>query len=195
MLQICFATNNINKVKEIKNVLGDRFEVLSLSAVNCLEELPETGDTLSANSLQKASYLKQHYNVNCFADDTGLEIEALNGEPGVYSARYAGDQKDNIANIALVLRNLEGKTNRKACFKTVITLLWNNEMIQFEGRVDGQINQIPVGENGFGYDAIFVPNGYTTTFAQMTMEQKNAISHRAIAFNKLLEYLNKPTLL
>ncbi len=189
MIDICFATNNQNKVAEIKKVLGTQFQVLSLYDVNCNEELPETGTTLSANSLQKATYLSENYSVDCFADDTGLEIEILNGEPGVYSARYAGEQKDNTANIALVLQKLGDQTNRKASFKTIITLIRNSQTIQFEGQINGTINYEPKGEHGFGYDAIFVPNGYDVTFAEMTMEQKTKISHRTIAFNKLVEHL------
>jgi XTP/dITP diphosphohydrolase len=192
MKKLCFATNNAHKLQEIQAMLGAQFELISLEATGCKEELPETGNTLEANSLQKAQYLFDNYgNINCFADDTGLEVEALNGEPGVYSARYAGAHRNNSDNIALLLTNLKDKASRKARFRTVITLILDGIIHQFDGIVEGQIIDELRGEGGFGYDPVFVPDGYEQTFAEMTMEQKASMSHRGRAFQKLVQFLKE----
>lgn len=189
--KLCFATNNAHKLEEIQAILGDRFDLLSLKDINCTEELPETGDTLEANSLQKAQYLYDHYQVNCFADDSGLEVYALGGEPGVDSAHYAGPQRSHTDNVNLLLKNLVDKTDRSAQFRTVITLIQNGEVTQFEGSIKGQIISELRGTEGFGYDPIFVPEEYQTTFAEMSLAEKGKISHRARAFEKLVSYLEK----
>ncbi|MEQ8303264.1 MAG: non-canonical purine NTP diphosphatase [Cyclobacteriaceae bacterium] len=189
-MKLCFATNNDHKLMEVREVLGDSFEVLSLKDVGCEEELPEDADTIEGNSLQKAQYLFDHYNVNCFADDTGLEVQELNGEPGVYSARYAGAQRSSTDNIRLLLSKLEGKADRSARFKTVITLIEGGEVVQFEGIVNGVITEEERGAGGFGYDPIFLPDGYSKTMAEMTSAEKNAISHRGRAVQKLHAYLS-----
>jgi XTP/dITP diphosphohydrolase len=189
MNTLCFATNNAHKVAEIQALLGTKFVLQSLKEIGCQEELAETGTTLEANSLQKAQYLFDNYQVDCFADDTGLEVEALAGEPGVYSARYAGEHRNSTDNMALLLANLQGKATRKARFRTVITLIQAGIMTQFEGIVEGHITEELKGTAGFGYDPIFVPDGYETTFAEMSMEDKGAISHRGRAFQKLIAYL------
>lgn len=186
---LCFATNNAHKLEEIQAILGESFELISLKETGCTEELPETGDTLEVNSLQKAQYLYDHYHVNCFADDSGLEVHALGGEPGVDSAHYAGPQRSHADNVNLLLKNLAGKTDRSAQFRTVITLIQNGKITQFEGSVKGQIINELRGSQGFGYDPIFVPDGYETTFAEMSLEEKGRISHRAKAFRKLVEFL------
>jgi XTP/dITP diphosphohydrolase len=189
MKKLCFATNNTHKVEEVQAVLGNRFELLTLKEIACNEELPETGNTLEANSLQKASYLFDNYQVDCFADDTGLEVTALQGEPGVYSARYAGEQRSHSDNINLLLKNLSGKTDRSAQFRTVITLIIDGKVEQFEGIVKGEIIETMRGNEGFGYDPIFIPEGFDRTFAEMTMEEKGKISHRGRAFEKLITFL------
>jgi XTP/dITP diphosphohydrolase len=189
MRKICFATNNANKVKEIQAVLGADFEVLSLASIGCTEELPETQGTIEGNSWQKAHYVWENYGVDCFADDTGLEVHALNNAPGVDSAHYAGPQRSDKDNMALLLQNLEGKANRQAHFKTVITLMEGGKAIQFEGRAEGEIITAPRGEKGFGYDPLFLPQGYRITFAEMDMSQKSSISHRAKAVKKLIAHL------
>lgn len=191
MKKLCFATNNSHKVEEVQAVLGNRFELSTLKQIGCNEELPETGNTLEANSLQKASYLFDNYQVNCFADDTGLEVAALNGEPGVYSARYAGEQRSHSDNINLLLKNLSGKTDRSAQFRTVITLIIDGKVEQFEGVVKGEIIETLRGNEGFGYDPIFIPEGFDRTFAEMSMEEKGKISHRGRAFEKLVQFLNQ----
>ena len=188
-MKLVFATNNQNKLKEIQNLLGEDFELLSLKDIQCNEEIPEDHDTLEDNASQKAYYVHDKYGVNCFADDTGLEIEALNMEPGVYSARYAGEQKNSEDNMAKVLRNMEDVTNRKARFRTVISLVIDGKEMQFEGIVDGHMLENKQGTDGFGYDPIFQPEGYDVSFAQMSMEDKNAISHRGRAVEKLVKYL------
>jgi XTP/dITP diphosphohydrolase len=188
-ISLCFATNNAHKLEEIQAILGDSFELLSLKDIGCEEELPETGNTLEANSLQKAQYLYDHYHLNCFADDTGLEVPALGGEPGVYSARYAGLQRSHSDNMTLLLKNLSDKTDRSAHFKSVITLIQNGEILQFEGIVKGKIIQELKGSEGFGYDPIFVPEGFDRTFAEMSLTEKGEISHRARAFQKLVAFL------
>lgn len=190
-MQLVFATNNENKIKEIKSALGNEFEILSLKDINCHEELPETQDTLAGNALQKAKYVADNYNVNCFADDTGLVIEALNGEPGVYSARYAGEGKLAEDNIKKVLNKLKGKENRTAYFETSIALIIDNKETLFSGKAEGEITEELSGIDGFGYDPIFKPKGLNQTFAELTMSEKNEISHRGIAFRKMCEFLLK----
>ena len=187
--KLCFATNNAHKLEEIQAILGDSFELLSLKDINCTKELPETGNTLEANSLQKAQYLYDHYQVNCFADDSGLEVHALGGEPGVDSAHYAGPQRSHSDNINLLLKNLTDKNDRSAQFRTVITLIQNGNVSQFEGSIKGQIISELRGNEGFGYDPVFVPEGYKTTFAEMPLTEKGKISHRAKAFGKLVAFL------
>lgn len=191
IMKLVFATNNENKIKEIKSALGNEFEILSLKDINCLEELPETQETLAGNALQKAKYVADNYQVNCFADDTGLIIAALNGEPGVYSARYAGEEKKASDNIKKVLQNLEGKENRSAYFETSIALIINNKETLFSGTAEGEITSKLSGHDGFGYDPIFKPTGHSKTFAELTMNEKNEISHRGKAFRKMCEFLLK----
>lgn len=186
---LVFATNNPNKLAEIQAMLGDSYQLQNLKAIGCDVDIPENEKTLRGNALAKARYVKQQYGLDCFADDTGLEIDALDGEPGVYSARYAGPEKDANANMDLVLKKLEGKTNRIARFKTVIALLLDKKEYLFEGLVEGTIINQKRGTRGFGYDPIFVPTGYTKTFAQMDMEEKAVISHRGKAVEKLVEFL------
>lgn len=188
--KLCFATNNAHKLEEIQVILGNSFELLSLKDINCTEELPETGDTLEANSLQKAQYLFDHYQIDCFADDSGLEVHALGDEPGVDSAHYAGPQRSHADNVNLLLKNLAGKTDRSAQFRTVITLIQNGKISQFEGIIKGHIISELRGSAGFGYDPIFVPEEYTTTFAEMSLTEKGKISHRAKAFGKLVAFLD-----
>jgi XTP/dITP diphosphohydrolase len=189
--KLCFATNNAHKLEEIQAILGDSFDLISLAETGCKEELPETGDTLEANSLQKAQYLYENYHVNCFADDSGLEVNALGGEPGVDSAHYAGPQRSHADNVNLLLKNLADKTDRSAQFRTVITLIQNGEITQFEGSIKGQIISELRGSECFGYDPVFVPQGYDKTFAEMSLAEKGEISHRARAFGKLVDFLGK----
>lgn len=191
MRTLCFATNNDHKRAEIQALLGDEFKVVGLSEIGCEEELAENQITLEGNSLQKAAYVFDHYKVSCFADDTGLEVEALNGEPGVYSARYAGSQRNSDDNMNLLLANLSNIENKKAQFRTVITLITPNDKKQFEGVLKGTIIKEKRGAGGFGYDPIFVPEGETKTLAEMTMPEKNLLSHRARAVEKLVLYLKK----
>lgn len=194
MKKIVFATNNKHKLDEIRKILSDKFEIVSLHDIGCDVDIPETGDTLEDNALMKAEYVKQHYGLDCFADDTGLEVEALNGEPGVHSARYAeGTDHDSNANMDKLLRKLGNNNNRKARFRTVIALLFNGETHLFDGIVNGNIIYERHGTEGFGYDPIFVPDGYEQTFAELGMEIKNQISHRARAVNKLAVFLNDKT--
>lgn len=183
------ATGNPNKVVEISTALGSAIELLGLKDIGCLEEIPETSPTIAGNATQKSFYVYHNYNYDCFADDTGLEVEALDGSPGVYSARYAGPDCKASDNIAKLLSELEGESNRNARFKTVISLIINGEEVQFEGVVDGRITEKPSGAGGFGYDPVFVPEGYDITFAEMSLEEKNTISHRGLAVAKLKEYL------
>lgn len=187
--RLVFATNNPNKVKEIIHALGHTWEVGSLASVGCNEELPETGRTLEENALQKARYVYDNYKVNCFADDTGLEVEALGGAPGVYSARYAGEQKSAADNCQKLLHELASGTNRKARFRTVIALILDGKAHLFEGLVEGRINTELRGTKGFGYDPLFIPEGQDKTFAEMDLEEKNKISHRARAVDKLVDFL------
>jgi non-canonical purine NTP pyrophosphatase, rdgB/HAM1 family len=191
-MKIVFATNNKHKLEEIKDILGKDFEIVSLAEIGCHEDIPETGVTLQENARQKSTYVVEHYNQNCFADDTGLEVEALGGEPGVHSARYAeGTDHDSEANMRKLLTKLDGQTNRKACFRTVISLIIDGVEHQFEGKVDGTIANEKHGTEGFGYDPIFIPEGYDKSFAQLGEEIKNQISHRARAVKKLAEYLER----
>ena len=199
-MKIVFATNNQHKLSEIREILGETIEVLSLKDIGCDVDIPETGTTLEENALQKAQYVYDHYHIDCFADDTGLEVDALDGAPGVYSARYAGDGHDSEANMTKLLQELGENNNRKARFRTVIALIQRNdvcpcgctsikEVHQFEGIVNGEIIRERRGGEGFGYDPIFQPDGYDKTFAELGMEIKNHISHRARATQKLAEYL------
>jgi len=188
MKRICFATNNKHKLEEVKHILTD-IEIISLDELGCFDELEETQPTLEGNSLQKASFIFNHYNMPCFADDTGLEVAALQGAPGVYSARYAGEQKKSEDNINLLLKNLHGVTNRTAQFRTVITVMGLGETKTFEGVINGIIAETKKGSDGFGYDPVFQPEGYTKTFAEMTMAEKNKVSHRALAVEKLVAFL------
>ncbi|HEU5291067.1 MAG TPA: RdgB/HAM1 family non-canonical purine NTP pyrophosphatase [Cyclobacteriaceae bacterium] len=191
MKSLCFATNNENKIAEIRAQLGSFFLLKKLEDAGCLEELPETQDTIEGNSRQKATYVFDRYNVPCFADDTGLEVEALHGEPGVHSARYAGEQKNSEDNIQLLLARLNGSQNRKARFRTVITLAEADGISTFEGIVNGIILEEKRGTLGFGYDPVFQPNGFSKTFAEMSLTEKSKISHRAIAMNKLIQFLKE----
>lgn len=189
MESIVFATGNPNKVKEVNELLGSTFNIIGLKEIGCEEDIPETQPTIEGNALQKANYVLDHYHQDCFAEDTGLEVEALNGEPGVYSARYAGPQRDSTDNMKLLLQKLQGKENRKARFKTVVALVLNGEVHTFEGIVNGHIGFEAQGEGGFGYDPIFFPEDQTITFAEMDAAAKNAISHRGRAIRKLAAFL------
>lgn len=191
--QLAAATNNQHKLSEIRLLIEPDFRILSLDDIGCTEELPETKDTLEGNSLQKAAYVFDRYHLRCFADDTGLEVETLNGAPGVYSARYAGAQRNSEDNIDLLLKKLSGKKNRKARFRTVITLIGPDEHQVFEGVVSGTILEKRSGTAGFGYDPVFQPEGFTRTMAEMSMDEKNRISHRGLAVNKLVTYLKQNT--
>ena len=190
-MRIVFATNNPNKLKEIQSLIPKEIEIISLKEIGCTEDIPETGDSLEANAFQKAHYIKENYNYDCFADDTGLEIDELNGAPGVYSARYAGPEKNADANMTKILNELKGKKNRKAKFRTAIALTLNNEEHLFEGEINGHIGDVKQGNQGFGYDPIFIPEYDTRSFAQMSMLEKGANSHRGRAVKKLVAYLNK----
>lgn len=186
-----FATNNDHKLKEVSAIVGEKVEIFSLKDIDCHTDIPETADTLEGNALLKAQFIWEHYHTDCFADDTGLEVEALNGAPGVYSARYAGDSHDSEANMKKLLKELEGVENRKARFRTVFALIIDGKEHLFEGIVNGEIIKVRKGTSGFGYDPVFVPEGYTQTFAEMGNELKNKISHRAVATNKLCRFLAK----
>jgi XTP/dITP diphosphohydrolase len=188
-VELVFATNNAHKLSEVRAIVGTRFSIISLQELGCFDEIPETGVTLIENALQKAKYIHDRFYCNCFADDTGLEIEALDGRPGVYSARYAGEHCSFQDNIEKVLCELKGASNRKACFKTVIALILNGENYFFEGKIDGEIIEDKKGTQGFGYDPIFRPLGYDKTFAEMSEDEKNTISHRALATKKLNDFL------
>ena len=188
--ELVFATNNKHKTEEVGKLLLNEYKVLNLSDIGCTVDIPETGDTFEENAFLKSSYVVKNYQLDCFADDSGLEIEALNNEPGIYSARYSG-KKDDQVNLKLVLQKMEGLSNRKARFKTVISLIQGEKNYFFEGVINGHILENPVGDQGFGYDPIFVPEGYEQSFAQMNMEQKNQISHRAIAMRKLIAFLKE----
>ena len=193
-MKIVFATNNQHKLSEVRQILGDRFEVVGLTDIGCNEDIPETAETLEGNALQKARYVQEHYGYDCFADDTGLEVSALGGAPGIHSARYAevfgsGTTHDSEANMTLLLKNLEKITDRNARFRTVIALLFQGEEYLFEGICPGTILRERHGTEGFGYDPIFQPTGYDRCFAEMSADEKNAISHRGRATQKLAEFL------
>jgi XTP/dITP diphosphohydrolase len=188
-MQLVFASNNKNKIKEIQLLVPSDIQIISLEDIGCLEDIPETADTIEGNAILKSNYVSEKYGYNCFADDTGLEVEALNGEPGVYSARYAGEQRDANDNMDKLLANLEGKTNRNAQFKTVIALNLNGNQTLFRGLIKGKIIEEKKGTNGFGYDPIFVADNYTKTFAELTLEEKSVISHRGLAVKQLIEFL------
>jgi len=188
-LSIVFASNNLHKINEIQQLIPAELKLLSLDSIGCVEEIPETALTIEGNAILKANYVTEKYGHFCFADDTGLEVEALNGEPGVYSARYAGEQKNANDNMQKLLKNLEYSTHRNAQFKTIICLNINGEQHLFEGIVKGKIGVEPKGNQGFGYDPIFIPDGYATTFAEMSMEEKSKISHRGLAVEKLVRFL------
>ncbi|MGF7040256.1 non-canonical purine NTP diphosphatase [Mucilaginibacter lappiensis] len=189
-MQLVFATNNRHKLEEVATKIKGEFKLLTLNDIGCTDDIEETGTTFKENASIKSHYIYQKYKLNCFGDDSGLEIDALNGEPGVYSARYAGEHGNHAANISKVLQNLTGETNRKARFRTVISLIWNGEEHFFDGTVEGQIRTATSGTAGFGYDPIFEPDGYNITFAEMSLEQKNSISHRARAMDQLINFLN-----
>jgi len=190
-MKIVFATNNPNKLREINQILGNEFEIVGLKEIGCFEDIPEEEPTIEGNARAKSLYVYENYQQNCFADDTGLEIEALDGRPGVYSARYAGEGCKFQDNMAKVLAEMKGISNRKARFKTVISLLIDGVENQFEGIINGVILEEESGTEGFGYDPIFKPNGYNISFAEMKPEEKNKISHRGLAVNKLADFLNK----
>ena len=190
-MKLVFATNNPNKLAEIRMLVPSSIEILSLKDINCNEELPETSDTLEDNAAQKAFYVFDNYGYNCFADDTGLEIEALDGRPGVYSARYAGEDCIAEDNMQKVLGEMQGEDNRDACFRTIISLVIDGKEFQFEGQVDGQIIPEKWGDKGFGYDPIFLPDGFEESFAQMSVQRKNEISHRGLAVQELITFLKK----
>lgn len=191
MKKIVFATNNMHKLFEIRSILKNEFEVLSLSDIGYYDDIPETGNTLAKNASQKSHTIYNQFNLDCFSDDTGLDIDALNGEPGVYSARYSGKNASYDDNVNKVLNKLDGVENRKAAFRTVISLIFDGKEYQFEGRVSGHITIEKHGNGGFGYDPIFQPDGFDTTFAEMPLEIKNKISHRAKAIEKLVISLNE----
>ena len=188
--QLVFATNNQHKLEEVQSKVGNTFKIISLNEIGCNDDIEETGSTLEENASIKSKFIHDKFKVDCFADDTGLEIEALNNEPGVFSARYSGD-RDFIKNMNLVLLNLENNPNRKARFRTVISLILKNQEYIFEGIVNGNIRTKPIGSVGFGYDPIFEPEGYAITFAEMDLAEKNKISHRGIAVQKLIDFLNQ----
>ena len=190
-MKLVFATNNKHKLEEVRAILGNRIEVLSLNDINCHDDIPETADTLEGNALIKARYIYEKFGVDCFADDTGLEVESLGGEPGVYSARYAGEDCNPEANMYKLLQNLTGKNNRNAQFRTVIALIIQGEEKLFNGIVKGTISNKKMGNAGFGYDPIFIPEGFSESFAQMTSDMKNSISHRYRATEELSKYLKQ----
>ena len=190
-MKLVFATNNKHKLQEVRDIVGERVEVLSLADIGCHDDISETADTLQGNALIKARHIYEKYGLDCFADDTGLEVEALDGAPGVYSARYAGEECDSEANMQKLLQKLTGKTNRNAQFRTVIALIINGEEKLFNGIVKGAIATEKKGDSGFGYDPVFVPEGYSESFAQMSSEMKNSMSHRFRATQQLGEYLKE----
>lgn len=190
-MKLVFATNNRHKLEEVRAIVGDRVEVLSLNDIDCHDDIPETADTLQGNALIKARYIYEKFGIDCFADDTGLEVDALGGEPGVYSARYAGEECCSEANMQKLLHNLTGKIDRNAQFRTVIALIINGEEKLFNGIVKGTIAEGKMGDSGFGYDPIFIPEGFSESFAQMSSDQKNSISHRYRATKQLSDYLKE----
>lgn len=190
MPKLVFATNNKNKLKEVKAQLPKHIDLLSLDDIGCFEDIPETQPTIAANAMQKAQYVKTNYGYDCFADDTGLEVEALGGAPGVFSARYAGPEKIAEKNVAKLLKEMKNTENRKAQFKTVIALIFEEKEYLFEGICKGEITHQPTGNQGFGYDPVFQPNGFVETFAQMDLTQKTAIGHRGKAVEKLIDFFD-----
>lgn len=190
-MQLVFASNNKNKIYELQSMLPESITILSLESIGCFEDIPETADTIEGNAIQKANYVTQKYGFDCFADDTGLEVDALNGEPGVFSARYAGEQRNADDNMNKLLVNLSDKNNRAAQFKTVITLNLKGEQHLFTGIAKGEITLEKIGNHGFGYDPIFQPEGYVETFAQLALDIKNKISHRGKATQQLIAFLQK----
>lgn len=192
-MKLVFATNNLHKLDEVRKITVGRAEIASLRDINCHDDIPETGSTLEENALQKARYIKDKFGLDCFADDTGLEVEALGGAPGVYSARYAGEAHDSEANMRKLLSEMDGKENRRARFRTAIALILDGKEYMFEGIVNGIITEYKRGTNGFGYDPVFMPDGYTKTFAELGDNVKNAISHRAEAVRKLSAFLSSLT--
>jgi XTP/dITP diphosphohydrolase len=188
-MKLCFATNNQNKLREIQALLGNKFELVTLSDIGCFEEIPEPFETIEENALAKSRYVREKYDLDCFADDSGLIVPSLNGEPGVHSAYYAGPQRSHDDNINLLLQKLSNENDRSAYFKTVISLSFQNEYYAFEGRVPGTIIDEKRGSGGFGYDPVFVPQGHDRTFAEMTLAEKSQISHRSIAFANLIDFL------
>tara|TARA_R100000935_G_scaffold42923_1_gene65243 strand:+ start:61553 stop:62128 length:576 start_codon:yes stop_codon:yes gene_type:complete len=190
-MKLVFATHNQNKFKEVKLLLPSHIELLSLTDINCTDDIPETAATIEGNAVLKTEYVRSHYGLDCFADDTGLEVSALNGEPGVFSARYAGKNKNSEDNIDKLLKNLAGKENRSARFKTAIALSINVESVLFLGVCEGTITKVRRGDKGFGYDPIFLPTDFTETFAEMSMEDKSRIGHRGKAMRQLISYLSK----
>ncbi len=189
MNEICFVTGNKNKLREVQSLLSN-YKIVSLNDLNFLEDIAETENTIHGNAEQKARFINNKFNIDCFSDDTGLFIDSLDGHPGVKSARYAGENSHSDENIGLVLKNLKNISNRNASFRTVICLIKNNKIYFFEGVVNGKITKKRVGNDGFGYDPIFIPDGYDKTFSELTLDEKNAISHRGIAVNKLVNFLN-----
>jgi len=191
MKRLIFATHNSHKLEEVKKLVGNIYDLTDLNGIGVTDEIPETGDTLESNAIIKAQYVHEHFGINVFADDTGLEVEILNGQPGVYTARYAGDECDSNKNMEKLLKVMEGEKNRNAQFRTVICLIMGENEYLFEGVVKGKITTEKSGAEGFGYDPIFIPDGYNKTFAEMPMEEKNKISHRALAVEKLTAFLRK----
>lgn len=189
-MKLVFATNNAHKLSEVKGILGDRFEILSLAEIGCNDDIPETAETFEGNAFQKAHWVKERYGYDCFADDTGLEVTALGGAPGVHSARYAGNH-DSEANIVKLLSELSDKSDRSAQFRTAVALILNGQELLFEGIVKGRIAQHKQGTGGFGYDPVFIPEGYDQSFSELGVDLKNKISHRAIAIGKLADWLSK----
>ena len=192
-MELYLATQNKHKIEELSALLAGRFFVKSINELGQVDDIPETGKTIAENSHQKAAFIAEKYGVVCLSDDSGLEVNALQGAPGVYSARYAGNQKNDVDNIQLLLKNLQNTIDRSARFVTVLTFHHQGEFVQFEGEIKGQIIDRPRGSLGFGYDPIFVPNGFSLTFAEMTMEQKNSIAHRAMALQKFLKFIDQST--
>jgi len=190
-MKLVFATNNLNKLKEVQSLIPEHIELLSLKDIGCFEDVPETQLTIEGNAIQKAEYIKAHYGYDCFADDTGLEVEALDGEPGVLSARYAGAQRDANDNMDLLLKNLQLKPNRSAQFKTVVALHLNHKLETFTGICKGEITKTKHGDKGFGYDPIFKADGYDKTFAEISLEEKNQIGHRGKAVKQLVAFLSQ----
>ncbi len=187
-MKLVFASNNNNKIKEIQQLLPSTIQIVSLHDIGCFEDIPETANTIEGNAILKANYVTEKFGLNCFADDSGLEVDALNGAPGVFSARYAGEPKNDDNNTDKLLLNLKDKTNKKANFKTVICLNLNGQQHLFTGIINGKIIEEKIGTNGFGYDPIFIADGYTKTFAELTMEEKSSISHRGIAVKQLVDF-------